>query len=173
MRYPFVVAASFVAAAVATPVSAHVTLEVGQAVAGSYYKATFRVPHGCAGAATTALRIKIPDGVSDVKPQPKPGWKMDVVKTKLDQPMKSGEHGGTVLDRVSEVSFSGNKLADDNYDEFAIFVVLPAAPGTTIYFPVVQECETGATRWIEIPANGKTSADYREPAPGLKLIPKP
>jgi uncharacterized protein YcnI len=40
-----------------------------------------------------------------------------------------------------------------------------------MYFPVVQECEKGAHRWIEIPATGKSSSDYPEPAPALKLLP--
>jgi uncharacterized protein YcnI len=26
-------------------------------------------------------------------------------------------------------------------------------------------------RWIEVPAEGKTGADYKEPAPGVKLLP--
>jgi uncharacterized protein YcnI len=36
---------------------------------------------------------------------------------------------------------------------------------------VVQECEKGVHRWIEIPAAGKTASDYKEPAPALKLVP--
>ena len=45
--------------------------------------------------------------------------------------------------------------------------------GKMLYFPVVQECERGLHRWIEIPAAGKSSGDYPEPAPALKLLPKP
>jgi periplasmic copper chaperone A len=37
---------------------------------------------------------------------------------------------------------------------------------------VVQECETGVNRWIEIPADGKSAHDLKEPAPGVKLLPK-
>jgi uncharacterized protein YcnI len=37
----------------------------------------------------------------------------------------------------------------------------------------VQECKDGkADRWIEIPAAGKNAGDYREPAPGVKLLAK-
>ncbi len=36
----------------ASPAAAHVTLEKRQAPVGSYYKAVFAVPHGCAGSAT-------------------------------------------------------------------------------------------------------------------------
>jgi periplasmic copper chaperone A len=36
------------------------------------------VPHGCDGSATVALRARIPQGYIDVKPMPKPGWKLEV-----------------------------------------------------------------------------------------------
>ena len=64
----------------ATPAYAHVTLEGRQAAIGTWYKAVFAVPHGCAGSATTKIRVQIPDGVIDVKPMPKPGWNVEVVK---------------------------------------------------------------------------------------------
>jgi uncharacterized protein YcnI len=44
---PAVVALAALAASAA---NAHVTLERRQAPVGSYYKAVFAVPHGCAGA---------------------------------------------------------------------------------------------------------------------------
>src|SRR5438445_701177 len=59
--------------------SAHVTLEKSQAPIGAPYKAVLRVPHGCEGSATTALRIRVPDGMIAVKPMPKPGWKVETV----------------------------------------------------------------------------------------------
>jgi uncharacterized protein YcnI len=37
---------------------------------------------------------------------------------------------------------------------------------------VVQECETGVRRWIEIPPDGAVPAHLKEPAPGVKLLPK-
>jgi uncharacterized protein YcnI len=35
----------------------------------------------------------------------------------------------------------------------------------------VQECATGAERWIEIPAAGQTSDDLEDPAPGVMVLP--
>jgi periplasmic copper chaperone A len=35
---------------------------------------------------------------------------------------------------------------------------------------VVRECESGVHRWIEIPQDGKSAADYKEPAPDVKLL---
>ena len=59
--------------------SAHVTLENPQAPIGASYKAVLRVPHGCEGSATAALRIRVPDGMIAVEPMPKPGWKVETV----------------------------------------------------------------------------------------------
>ena len=46
------------------------------------------------------------------------------------------------------------QAADDNFDEFVFSSYLTAGlkPDTTLYFPVVQECEQGVSRWIDIPA---------------------
>ena len=74
---------------------------------------------------------------------------------------------------MKEIVWTGGSLADDEYDEFVLRAYLTGdlKPGTTLYFPVVQECTDGAThRWIEIPAEGKSADDYEEPAPGLSLI---
>jgi periplasmic copper chaperone A len=150
---------------------AHITLEAQSAPAGSSYKAVFRVPHGCEGTATVKIRIRLPDGVTNVKPQPKPGWEVSTVMEKLAKPMTL-DHGRVVTETVREVDWSGGKLSDSFYDEFVLRAELPDKPGTTIYFPVVQECEKGVNRWIEIPEPGKTSREYKEPAPSLKLVPK-
>ncbi len=153
---------------------AHVTLENQQAVVGSTYKATLRVPHGCAGKPTNVVRVQIPAGVTGVKAMPKPGWKLEMIKD-TSAPAKKDDHGADIV-VVKEVVWSGGNLLDENYDEFVFRGALSKdlAPNTTMYFPVVQECPDKAfERWIEIPAEGKTSADYKKPAPGLKLLPKP
>jgi periplasmic copper chaperone A len=153
--------------------SAHVALETQEAPVGASYKAVMRVPHGCEGAATIALRVRIPDGVIAVKPMPKPGWKIDTVLGKYSKTY-SYFHGAKLSEGVTELSWSGGKLPDAYYDEFifAAFLSNDLEPGKTLYFPAVQECETGVHRWIDIPAEGKSAADYPEPAPALRLLPK-
>jgi hypothetical protein len=47
----------------ACPALAHTTLDVQQAPIKSTYKALLRVGHGCDGAQTLKLRVRIPDGV--------------------------------------------------------------------------------------------------------------
>ena len=153
--------------------SAHVTLENRQAAVGSYYKAVFAVPHGCAGSATTKIRVQIPEGVIAIKPMPKPGWSVETVKGKYATEYEL--HGSKLSEGVKEVIWSGGKLADDNYDEFvmATFLTPGLKPNSTLYFPVVQECEQGVSRWIEIPKDGTDGHDAKAPAPGLRLMSKP
>jgi uncharacterized protein YcnI len=147
--------------------SAHITLETGEAVAGSAYKAVFRVPHGCEGSATVKITVKIPEGVIAVKPMPHAGWKLDIVK---GQYAKSYDYYGSKLDEgVTQVSWSGGNLPDDYYDEFVLRGMIAAdLPEGMIYFPVVQECEKGVDRWIEIPEAGQPEPEM--PAPGVKVL---
>ena len=154
-----------------TPAAAHVTLENQEAKVGASYKAVFRVPHGCGGTATITIRIKIPEGVIGVKPMPKPGWTLTTVTGKY--PKTYNLFHAKVSEGVTEIAWSGGKLPDAHYDEFILQANLTddLTPGKMLYFPVVQECEKGVHRWIEIPAEGKSAGDYREPAPGLKLLP--
>jgi uncharacterized protein YcnI len=163
-----------VAMLAASSASAHITLENRQATVGAYYKAVFAVPHGCAGSATVKIRVQIPEGVIAVKPMPKPGWSVETIKGKYA--VDYDYHGTKLSEGVKEVVWSGGKLPDDNYDEFVVSTFLSGGlkPNTTLYFPVVQECEQGVSRWIDIPDEGSTghSNDSKSPAPGLKLMPK-
>jgi periplasmic copper chaperone A len=155
----------------ATIAFAHITLENQQAPVGASYKAVLRVPHGCEKSATTAVRVRIPDGFIEVKPMPKAGWKLDVVRGKYQKPLSV--RGTKVTEGVTEVDWSGGNLPDAYYDEFVLtgFIGDEAPAGQSMYFPIVQECEKGITRWIEIPS-GDGGPEPAEPAAGLKLLPK-
>lgn len=134
------------------PTVAHVTLERQEAAVGSSYKGVLRVPHGCSGSPTTAIRVRLPAGLIAVKPMPKPDWELSTVTGRYPKPYTL--RGAPVSEGVTEISWSG---------------------GQTIYFPVVQECEKGVHRWIEIPT-GKPSSGHgegsSEPAAALRLLPK-
>ena len=158
-------------AAVPRVALAHVTLETQQAAVGASYKGVLRVPHGCSGAPTVRLRVRIPQGFVGVKPMPKPGWTLETTKGAYDAPQRLG--GAQLTEGVREISWSGGSLPDDFYDEFVFTgsVATDMKPGTTIYFPAVQDCATGAERWIDIPAAGQSAHDLKSPAPGLLLTP--
>jgi uncharacterized protein YcnI len=152
---------------------AHVTLEVEEAAPNSAYKAVLRVGHGCEGKPTTAIRVKIPEGVIVAKPMPKPGWRLATAKGKYAQ---SYDYFGTPTgEGVTEIAWTSGDLPDDFYEEFVFRARLTGfAPGTVVHFPVVQECTDGAVhRWIEIPAAGKSADDYEEPAPGVTIVDQP
>jgi uncharacterized protein YcnI len=148
---------------------AHVTLEAQEAAIGKGYKAVFRVPHGCDGSPTTSVRVKIPTGFIAVKPMPKSGWTIETVIGKY--PKTYDYYHSKLTEGVSEIAWTGGKLPDSYYDEFVItgFVGGDLDPGRTLYFPVVQECEKGVTRWIDLPVEGKPES--ATPAPGMKLVP--
>jgi periplasmic copper chaperone A len=154
-----------------TPAAAHITLETQEAKVGGGYKAVLRVPHGCEGTATTSVRVKIPQGLIGVKPMPKPGWTLTTATGKYPKSYKLFHN--ELTEGVTEIGWSGGKLPDSWYDEFVFtgFLAGDLQSGRTLYFPVVQECEKGVHRWIEIPEDGKSRSDYPEPAPELKLLP--
>jgi uncharacterized protein YcnI len=160
------------AAMVASPAGAHVLLEQDKpATVGADYKAVFIVPHGCAGSATIRLRVQIPEGVIVSQTEPKSGWSVEEVKGKF-----AGEydvHGSKVSDGVKEVAWSGGKVPDKTREQFVIDTFLSSAlkPDTSLFFPVVQECEQGVSRWIEIPPDGALHPhELKRPAPGVKLL---
>ena len=152
--------------------SAHVTLERNQAPAGSYYKAVLQVAHGCQGSPTVTVRVRIPEGVTSAKPQPKPGWKLSITRVPLAPPMDAGHHHGAD-EGVSDVVWSGGPLADEHFDEFRILMKLPDRPGTTLYLPVIQECQQGELRWTGQPTADAPAGDIKTPAPALQLTPRP
>ncbi len=155
----------------APPASAHVSLETREYPAAANAKLVFKVGHGCEGATTVSLRVRIPDTVLNVKPQPKPGWQVTTAKGKLATPI-TGEHGESITESVREVQWSGGRLEDAYYDEFVLRGRIPDQVGATLYFPVVQDCDKGVNRWIETPEAGKTRRDYKFPAPELRVLPK-
>ncbi|WP_421861006.1 YcnI family protein [Parvibaculum sp.] len=154
--------------ALALPAAAHVVLDGPMASAGAYYKAVFRVPHGCDGSATTAVSVRIPEGAISVKPQPKPGW---TVKTETAPYAQTYEiHGKEVSEGVVEVTWDGGPLPDDMFDEFALTMKLPDDKETMmLFFPVAQTCEDGAISWDEFPAPGVDPHSLAYPAPSLML----
>lgn len=153
----------------------HVTLDTPEAPVQSRYKAVMRVPHGCNGSPTVKIRVRIPEGLVGVKPQPKAGWTLETVKGDYAQPHTM--YGTQIGSGVKEVIWSGGPLSDEHYDEFVFVGYLSGdlASGATLYFPTLQECEQGVSRWIDRTSAGSHSTDgdhSDSPAPALRLLPK-
>jgi uncharacterized protein YcnI len=150
--------------------SAHITLQPSQAIVGASFKIALVVPHGCAGSATTRLTVTIPEGVIAVKPAPKPGWTIEMVKGPYQQSYKP-MHGDPVAEGVRQISWSG-RLDDGFYDEFAfVGTVTDILSGReTLSFPTIQACEQGTSNWTEIAAGGQNPHALKSPAPVLRLV---
>jgi uncharacterized protein YcnI len=149
----------------AAPALAHVTANPDEAPAGGYTYSQFRVGHGCEGSPTTKVTIFIPDGVVSVKPEIEPGWQ---VETKIGAITPYDNHGEQVTEGVKEVSFTADTpLPDDRMTQFGISMKMPDKAGTTLSFPVVQICQQGELRWIDLPVEGQEEPEH--PAPGIKL----
>lgn len=160
-------------AALCSGASAHVTLERKSAVPDTPYRGVLQINHGCRGAATTAVSVTVPDGVIGVRPVPKPGWSLAIRREAFKKPYRL--YGETLSEGAREITWSGGSLPDDQYDEFTFMARITEdyAPGATVYFPVVQTCGDAASRWIEEPGAGQTSAQLKSPAPAVRIVAKP
>ncbi|MDP4299618.1 YcnI family copper-binding membrane protein [Leptothrix discophora] len=151
---------------------AHVTLEEGDAIAGTYYKAALQVGHGCDGTPVHTVVVRLPAGFKGAKPTPKAGWKIDITRSALAQPYVS--HGKTIADDVSEIRWTAQspeaRLQDAWYDSFVLRGQLPDQPGP-LWFKVLQVCDQGQIDWAEVPASGTSTKGLKAPAALLNVHP--
>jgi uncharacterized protein YcnI len=166
MKIHAVLSAGAGALMVVSTASAHITASPTELPPGYTY-AEFAVPHGCDGSATTRIRIKIPAGIASVKPQEVFGWTIATKEGTLPEPVSI--FGDEMTEGVTEVSWAGGPLPDSHMQRFGLsFFASESLAGETVYFPVVQQCEEGVTRWIEIPVEGEEPPE--EPAPGIAIL---
>ncbi len=151
-------------AGASTMAAAHVGFTKRQAPLASTIDSILRVPHGCNGSPTLRLRMRVPKAVTGVRPQPKEGWTIT----------QTGEGA------AREVAWSG-ALPAKQTGSFALTMDIDASvkAGEVLYFPLVQECEKGVSRWIDV--KGRPSADAPDdenhdestsPAPSIRFLPR-
>lgn len=157
-----------ISAALATSAQAHVVMAPAEATAGSYYAGEFRIGHGCDDAATTAVRIEVPEGVLTARARPKPGWTVEVERVPLVTPVMS--EGKEQRDRVSAITWRGS-LPADQFDGFGVMLKLPKGQAGPLYLPVRQSCDGKTVEWKEIPAEGQSWGSLKHPAPVVALAP--
>lgn len=160
MKAPIIALLALAAGAAAPSLAAaHVVAAPGEAKAGSYSAIAFRVGHACAaGDATLKVRVEVPDGVASARPQPKPGWTIAIEKDG---------------DRIAAVTWTG-RLPDDQFDDFALLMKLPALKANeagSLVFPTIQTCEKGESQWTEIPDPERPGEKLTRPAPTVRLTP--
>ncbi len=154
-------------AGLTSPAAAHITLATTEAAVGSTFKAVLVAGHGCAGAATTGMRVQIPEGFYNVKPMPKAGWELKTVTGPYATPFDN--HGTVLTEGVTEIMWSGGELPDAFFDEFIFRGTFGSnlEEGSTFYFPVIQICGTTEDAWIDTSGD----ADAELPAPSVTLTP--
>ncbi|MFE4371109.1 YcnI family protein [Streptomyces sp. NPDC056835] len=155
----------------AGPASAHVSVQPqGEAAKGSTVTVNFKVPNERDNASTVKVEVNIPADhpLASVLPQPVPGWKVEVVKTKLAKPLEM--HGNTITEAVSKVTWTadGGKIGPGQFQQFPLSVGQLPEDADQLVFKTIQTYDNKeVARWIEEPKEGAT--EPLSPAPVLKL----
>lgn len=148
---------------------AHAVLERREARAGAFYRGVIQITHGCKDSATTSVRVTIPEGAVGARPMAKPGWTISTTKGPYARTYPFVH--GSLSEGVTEIAWSGSRLPADEFDEFVFSVRLSDdLPEGPMYFPVVQTCERGEYRWVEIPKAGRDAQAPAEPAPSVRVV---
>jgi periplasmic copper chaperone A len=152
-----------------TAASAHVGVTPDKTDANSYALLTFGVPHGCDGSGTTKVTITLPNELNDAQPTVNPNWTVEKVVEQLPEPKKLAD-GATITKRTSKIVYTAKAPLDAGLrDALVLSVKLPDAAGKTLYFPTLQNCETGQTDWSEIAKDGQDPHSLKAPAPSVAV----
>ncbi|MER7131660.1 YcnI family copper-binding membrane protein [Streptosporangium saharense] len=145
----------------AFPASAHITVVADHAEQGGFAVLTVRVPNEAARAATTQVRLLLPEEtpLAVVRVKPHPGWKAALTRSAP----------GEAVTSVTWTADAGTGVGPDEFEEFQ----LSAGPLPTtdeLVLAATQTYDDGTTvRWDERSADGTTTLDH--PAPVLFLSP--
>ncbi|MEI4488685.1 YcnI family protein [Frigidibacter sp. MR17.14] len=127
------------------PAMAHVHAQTSGATPGATIEIALEVGHGCAGAATTGLRVALPEGIAEARALPIAGWQ------------------ATAGPR--EVGWTGGPLPDGTRQRFVLSATLSTSAAGTLTLPVVQDCGQTSLRWIDADPAAET------PAPTISVLP--
>jgi uncharacterized protein YcnI len=167
MTFPRTATLALVALLATSPAMAHVTADRAEMPANSYVRIAFRVGHGCDGAATTGIRLTVPQELRGASPMPHPGWTLSLGGGEASEHAGHAGHHGSPMPQ--EIAWTGGRLDSAYFEEFVLLVRSPAEAGGTLAFPVVQECEGGAVaRWVERPPAG--GGRVASPAPVVRVV---
>lgn len=146
--------AAVAAMCVASAASAHNTLTSMYAPAGYVQDLEMRVTHGCKGSPVTAVRVKIPEGVSRVSVYNNRDWSVETKMRKLPKPVP-GEGGTMITETVDEIIWSKPRSvipAMGAFEGFKFRASLPKEPGKILFFKSINVCEQGDDKYVDMPA---------------------
>ncbi|TDT28563.1 uncharacterized protein EV562_114129 [Streptomyces sp. BK208] len=157
--------------ALSAPAFAHVSVQPeGAAAKGGYAVVDFKVPNERDDASTTKLEVSFPADhpLASVMPQPIPGWKADVTKSKPAKPLES--HGKQITEVVTKVTWTadGKGVEPGYFQKFPLSIgALPEDADELVFKAIQTYSNKEVVRWIEVPQEGQDEPDT--PAPVLKL----
>ncbi|WP_336205216.1 YcnI family copper-binding membrane protein [Nonomuraea sp. LPB2021202275-12-8] len=155
-------------AGLALPALAHVTINPGTAVQGSFTKVAFRVPNERDDASTVKIEVSFPvdHPLAFVSVKPVPGWSVKVTEGKLPKPVTT--EFGELTEAVTKVVWSGGKIGQGEFQEFEVSMGKLPTGVDQLAFPTKQTYSGGeVVDWAEVPKEG--GAEPEHPAPVLKL----
>ncbi|MFH9005742.1 YcnI family protein [Streptomyces afghaniensis] len=164
-------AAGVTVLALSVPAFAHVSVQPeGAAAKGGYAVVDFKVPNERDNASTTKLEVTFPTDhpLASVMPEPMPGWKIDVTKSKLDKPLEL--HGEKISEAVTKVTWTadGKGIEPGYFEKFPVSIgQLPEDTDQLVFKALQTYSNKEVVRWIEVPQEGQEEPD--NPAPVLEL----
>ncbi|MDG9710260.1 YcnI family copper-binding membrane protein [Streptomyces sp. DH10] len=164
-------AAGVTVLALSAPAFAHVSVQPeGAAAKGGYAVVDFKVPNERDNASTTKLEVTFPTDhpLASVMPEPMPGWKIDVTKSKLDKPLEL--HGEKISEAVTKVTWTadGKGIEPGYFEKFPLSIgQLPEDTDQLVFKALQTYSNKEVVRWIEVPKKGQEEPD--NPAPVLEL----
>ncbi|SEC95101.1 YcnI family protein [Streptomyces sp. TLI_105] len=150
---------------------AHVSVQPqGEAAKGGYATVNVKVPNERDNASTVKVEINFPldHPLASVMPQPLPGWKAEVTKSKLAKPLEL--HGKKINEVVSKVTWTadGSKIGPGQFQQFPLSLGrLPEDTDELVLKAIQTYDNKEVVRWIEEQKEG--AEEPENPAPVLKL----
>lgn len=151
--------------------SAHVSVQPqGEAAKGGYATVNFKVPNERDDASTVKLEVSFPADhpLASVSPQPVAGWKIDVTRSKLAEPLDV--HGREITEAVSKVTWTAEDdgIGAGYFQQFPLSVgQLPEDADQLVFKALQTYSDKEVVRWIEEPVEG--GEEPESPAPVLAL----
>ncbi|MFE5969015.1 YcnI family protein [Streptomyces sp. NPDC056463] len=150
---------------------AHVGVQPqGEAAKGGYATVNVKVPNERDNASTIKVEVNFPADhpLASVMPQPVPGWKSEVTKSKLAKPLEL--HGKSINEAVTKVTWTAEgdaKIGPGQFQQFPLSLgQLPEDTDQLVIKAIQTYDNNEVVRWIEEPKDG---AELQNPAPVLKL----
>ncbi|TJZ50268.1 DUF1775 domain-containing protein [Streptomyces piniterrae] len=155
----------------AVPAFAHVSVQPdGQAEKGGIATVNFKVPNERDDASTVKLEVTLPTDhpLAFAMPQPVPGWKVEVTKTKLDKPLEM--HGEKINEAPSKITWTADDkgVEPGQFQQFPVVLgQLPEDADQVVFKALQTYSNKEVVRWIEPTKEG--AAEPENPAPVLEL----